>query len=92
MDYAVANQRDRRNLTDAELASLVMAVDKRRTRGGDQKSEAAKSKAPRDAFDPKSAETTAELTSTSPRKVEKVRPIMEYAEKTGVAVETIFDF
>ena len=26
MDYAVANQRDRRNLTDAEIASLVMAL------------------------------------------------------------------
>jgi hypothetical protein len=38
LDDAVANQRDRRNLTDAEFLSLVAAVYKRRPHGGDRRS------------------------------------------------------
>jgi hypothetical protein len=93
LDYAIANQRNRRNLTDAELASLVMAVDARKQRGscpgghGNQHTGGKPLvKASRDAFT-KSAETTAELAGTSPRKVEKVRAIMDYAEETGDTAE-----
>jgi hypothetical protein len=81
MDYAIANQRDRRNLTDAELAGLVIVVDKRRVQGGDRHSETFK--ASPDALNGKSSHVTAELTGTSPKKVEKIRAIADYAEKTG---------
>ena len=83
MDYAIANQRDRRSLTNEELVRLVVAVDKRKQRGGDRRSEQAKSKASNDAIE-KSSDTTAALAGTSPRKVEKIRAISDYAEKTGV--------
>jgi ParB family chromosome partitioning protein len=90
MDYAISNQRDRRNLSDAELFSLIQAVDKRRKRGGDTKSETArKSKASREAFDPpaKTAEATAKTIGTSRSKVEKARAIIGHAEKTGDVTE-----
>ena len=41
--YAVANQVKRCNLSDAELTAVVMAIDKRKARGGDRKSKAVKS-------------------------------------------------
>lgn len=83
MDYAIANQRDRRNLSDAELAGLVIAVDKRKSRGGDHKSEAAKSISSTKEIDPPSHIATAALTGTSKTKVEKIRTIVDHAEKTG---------
>ena len=43
LEYAIHHQRDRRNLTDADLVLCIRAVDKRRERGGDRKSEKAKS-------------------------------------------------
>jgi hypothetical protein len=82
-DHAIANQRDRRNLDDGELFRPVEAADRRRGRGGDHKSDAARSKTSGDAFDPASSVQTAEVTGTSPRKVEKVRAIFDYAEETG---------
>jgi hypothetical protein len=89
MDYAIANQRDRRNLTDAELAGLVIVVDKRKARGGDHKSEEAKSKASLDAIE-KSSHVTAELTGTSPKKVEKIRAIADFAEKQiGISADLL---
>jgi hypothetical protein len=45
MDSAIANQGDRRSLNDEKLARLVMVVDKRKQRGGDRKSDEAKSTA-----------------------------------------------
>jgi hypothetical protein len=88
MDYAIANQRDRRNLTDAELAGLVMVVDKRQSKGGDRGNQHTGGKASGDALpcevlNGKSSHVTAELTGTSPKKVEKIRAIADYAERTG---------
>ena len=36
---AIHNQRDRRNITDAELIQVIAIVDKRKQRGGDHKSD-----------------------------------------------------
>lgn len=80
MDYAIANQRDRRNLTDAELASLVLAVDSRKKAG---RPTSEKELASSDANSGKSAAKTAALTGTSPKKVEKIRAIADHAEATG---------
>lgn len=75
LQYAINNQRNRRNMSEAELLRCIEAVDKRQERGGDRKSEEAKSKAPSGAFD-KSAETTAKITRVSARKVERARRVL----------------
>jgi len=77
--YAIHCQRDRRNLTGADILRWVGELDRRKQRGGDHKSVEAKSKASSDAFDPKSAQTVAETIGTSTRKVEKARAILDYA-------------
>lgn len=75
VEYAIRCQRERRNLTDADIMRLVEQLDLRRQRGGDHKSE--KSKASSEAIDPagKSAEQTAAIIGTSRAKVEKARAI-----------------
>ncbi len=84
LDYAIKSQRDRRSMTDAETISCIIAVDKRKTRGGDRKSEEAKSIPPSGGIDPtSSAEATANLVGISPRKVERARTVIDHAEKTG---------
>ena len=84
MDYAIANQRDRRNLDDRQLASLVMNVDKRKQTGGDRKSEEAKSMFSLENIDSgRSHVATAELAGTSPTQVSKIRAIVNYADTTG---------
>jgi len=75
--YAIHCQRDRRNLTGADILRWVGELDRRKQRGGDHKSVEAKSKASSDAFDPKSAQTVAETIGTSTRKVEKARAILD---------------
>jgi ParB-like chromosome segregation protein Spo0J len=85
--YAIHNQRDRRNMTDADLIRCIEAVDKTKQRGGDRKSE--KSKASSDAIDPqgKSSEETAKVVGTSARKVEKARTVIKNADpETKLAV------
>ena len=62
-------------MSEAELLRCIEAVDKRQERGGDRKSEEAKSKAPSGAFD-KSAEATAKITGVSARKVERARGVL----------------
>lgn len=74
LTYAIHNQRDRRNLAQADLVRCIKAVDKRRERGGDRRSEKAKSKASSDANE-KSSHITAKIVGTSPTIVEKVRAI-----------------
>jgi len=74
LEYAVHNQRDRRNLTDAEILHCVEALDRLKPRGGDRKSK--KSKAPSGAIDRgKSAELTARKIGTSTRTVERARTV-----------------
>jgi hypothetical protein len=75
MDYAIANQRDRRSLTNGELDRLVVAVDKRRQRGNHKGNQhTGVQKASNEAIF-KSADVTAELAGTSRAKVEKIRVI-----------------
>lgn len=89
IDYAVRCQKDRRNLTTEGLFAAIKAVDTLRIRGGDRRSEQAKSKAPAGAFDSppqghhKSAYETAAIVGIAHRTVERVRTITDYAEKTG---------
>jgi hypothetical protein len=78
VEYAIKCQRNRRNLTDAELVRCIAELDKRRQRGGDRKSE--ESKAPCGAIDNgKSAEETADALGISSRKVERARTVIDHA-------------
>ena len=88
LEYAIHHQRDRRNLTDADLVLCIRAVDKRRERGGDRKSEKAKSKGASEPID-SSAKLTAEIVGTSETKIKKARAVMEHGdEETKKAVES----
>ena len=90
LEYAIHNQRDRRNMTEGDLFRYIQAVDSRKPRGGDRKSEAAKSKAQGCANDTgKSAQQMALIFGVKQRQVEKVRTIIDHAdEQTKKDVES----
>jgi hypothetical protein len=75
--FAVANQRNRRNLTDAEILVIVERVDNKRKQGErtDLVGNPTKSGP--------SCEETAKLLRISPNKVKDVRSVKTYVEKTG---------
>jgi len=82
LEYAIHNQRDRRNLTDADILRCVAALDQRKPQG--QRTDLAQSC----AKSGKSAEQTAELLGVSSRKVEQTRTVLDHAdEPTRQAVE-----
>ena len=72
--YSIHCQRDRRNLTGADILRWVGELDKRQTAGRKPKELASL-----DANFGKSADRTAETIGTSTRKVEKARAILDYA-------------
>lgn len=82
IEYAIHRQRDRRNMTDADIARCVEAVDRSKRSGGDRKSEGfQKSKASGDAFDSgKSAKETAKIVGVSQSKVERFRTVQKHAD------------
>jgi len=93
LEYAIEQQTQRRNLTDAEIIRCIEALDRRRQRGGDRKSinYQAKSKPPNGGIDSgksASAKETAKLVGVSPRKVERARTVLAQAdEATKAAVK-----
>lgn len=86
LEYTIHNQRDRRNMTDADIIRCVMALDRRKMErgGGDRRSAGSiVSKAPTGAFDnqsAKSAEATARIIGASPRTVERTRTVLDHAD------------
>lgn len=74
--YAVANQRDRRNLTAAEVAACILAVDRRKPRGGDRKSKESNSSVGEIDRTPTHVET-AKVVGVSPKTVERVRAVAD---------------
>ncbi len=83
LEKAICLQRNRRNMSDAEIVTCVEALDKRRQRGGDRRSAEAKS-IPQSCgiADSRSASAkeTAELLGISPRKVEQVRTVIDHSD------------
>ena len=73
--YSIHCQRDRRNLTGADVLRWVGELDRRKTKAeaGAMKGKQASS----DASSGKSADRTAETIGTSTRKVEKARAILD---------------
>jgi len=73
--YAIRCQRNRRNLTDAEIARCVEALDKRKHHGGDRRT-----KGPSGPMKQgRSANATAASVGTSPNKVKKLRALADHA-------------
>ena len=68
LEYAIGSQRNRRNLTDAELMKCISALDHRKKKGPQK-----------DRPHGKSADRTAMLLGTSRIKVEKIRSIIDHA-------------
>ncbi|MBW1992655.1 MAG: DUF5131 family protein [Deltaproteobacteria bacterium] len=83
--YAIHLQRNRRNLTDAEIIRCIEALDKRRQRGGDHKSEEFKKSKPSnegiETGKSASAKETAKLVGVSRVKVERARTVLEHGEE-----------
>ena len=88
LEYAIRNQRDRRNMTAGDILRCVAALDQRASHGGDRRSDAIKASG--DALKPgKSAVQTAEILRVSPATVERARAVNDYASPaTKQAVET----
>jgi len=81
--YVIHCQRDRRNMTDADIAWCIEAVDKLKGKG--ERTDLASL----DARSGKSAQETAEIVGTSERKVEKYRTVMTHADdETKAAVKS----
>jgi hypothetical protein len=73
--YAIHNQRDRRNLTDGEILGCIQLLDRRKKTGPKDNSAQSCAKPQR------SSETTGETLGTSPRKVERARSVLDYADE-----------
>jgi ParB family chromosome partitioning protein len=72
LEYAIHMQRDRRNLSDAELYACILELDKRGTHGG------ARFKGPSGPLG-SSKQKTAAIVGTSTNKIQKVRTISDHA-------------
>jgi len=91
LEYVIHLQKDRRNLTDAEILACVEAVDRRRPRGGDQKSGRKKSAQPIENISKNenikfnnlkpSHVKTAEKLGISPSKVQQARKVLDKADE-----------
>jgi hypothetical protein len=73
LEYAIASQRNRRNLTEQEIVRCILALDKIRTAGRP------KELASSDANFGKSSEATAKLVGTNSAKVERTRRLKREA-------------
>jgi ParB family chromosome partitioning protein len=78
LKYAIACQKNRRNLSDSELVACVVELDKRMRPG--QRNDIAVNLAQPCARLGKSAEETANLLGVSTRKVEQIRTVMDNAD------------
>ncbi len=87
LEKAIRLQQHRRNMTDSEIMVCVAALDSRRIRGGDRRSEAVKSKPSHDGIEnsrSQSARNTAELLGISTTKVERTRTVLDNADPETV--------
>jgi hypothetical protein len=88
IDQAIKLQQNRRNMTDADILVCVALLDSKRARGGDRRSEQAKSKPSSDGNGNSrsaSAKETAEKIGTGTRKVEKARAVLGKGDPDTIA-------
>ena len=92
LKYAIANQRDRRNLTDTDLLRLIEAVDTRKRHGaepGGRGNRHTSSKTSHEVLLEPSSAQTARLVGTSKSKVERARVILDEAKSNPTIKEEI---
>jgi hypothetical protein len=77
-EYTIRKQRDRRNLTDADILRCVAALDERRRAGRPEKTTATAV-----VSGPSSAQT-AHLLGVSPDKVERARTVLDHAAEAVI--------
>ncbi len=77
LEYAIANQRNRRNMTDADILRCVQVLDKRKREG--RPSEPQKTTPHGVVNNGSSSRHTAELLGVSERQVERTRTILDHA-------------
>jgi hypothetical protein len=78
VEYAIHNQRDRRNLLDPDIARLVALVDERKRQG--ERTDLREDNLTQDCVKLKpSSHATAETLGISPRKVEQTRTVLDHA-------------
>ena len=77
VEYAIHCQRDRRNLSDADLLRWIEEVDKRKSAGRPAKDKFA----PPGANFKRSSDDTAAVVGTSARKVERARTVLDKADE-----------
>lgn len=95
LEYAIKRQRDRRNLTDADLLHCLQVLDSRKNKaanlkvGPEASPEASAIQGTYGAIPGKSAAATAEILGTSRAKVEKGRAVLDHApEEVKAQVES----
>lgn len=83
IEKAIKLQSNRRNMTDAELVTCIQVLDQKKARGGDRRSEGAKSNPPNGGIETtaSSAEELGNTLGISTRKVERVRTVMDHADE-----------
>jgi ParB family chromosome partitioning protein len=77
LSYAVHEQRNRRNLTDADIVRLVDALDKRRSRGRNHRAEEAREEIASSEVYKTSAAETAKRIGVSKTRVENARAVSD---------------
>jgi len=80
LEYAIHNQRNRRNLTDADLLRCIEALDRRKQQGERTDLASPDAKLASGTSRRKSAVATAKMVGTSQTKVERGRTVLAYAD------------
>jgi hypothetical protein len=86
--FAIRAQRNRRNLTEADILRCIETLDKRMTAGRPAKEFAPEGANLEPAPPVRSSRKTAELLGISPRQVERARTIIDHAPGAPVPQET----
>ena len=76
LEYMIHVQKDRRNLTDAEIVNCVATLDQRQTAGRHKKLASSEANFPTG----KSAERTATILGVSRNKIEKARTVLRHGD------------
>jgi hypothetical protein len=74
-EYAIACQRNRRNLTDADILRCIAVLDQRKREGRPQKTTSP------DVVSGRSSAATAELIGVSTAKIERARTVLDHADE-----------
>ena len=92
--YAIASQRKRRNITDADLMRCIEMVDERKSHGaepGGRGNQWADGKTSGEVLPERTAEITATIVGTSRTKVEAARTIIDAAKKDPAYKQEVLD-